>query len=210
MKEKKLGLIFYFTLIYMAFFTIYSIINRNYEFIYYIVIMSILIFIIVLYHKKIHLSNHILLGLTILGVFHLLGGTVFIAGTRLYDLWLIPPNILKFDNLIHAFGIFVATFVVYSLLNPHLDKKIKHRSVLLITLMVLIAMGIGALNEIMELGAVVFFNAQQSVGDYLNNALDLVFNFIGALIACIFIIPYHKKKYKKLFGKIKYKKGNQT
>ncbi len=54
-------------------------------------------------------------------------------------------------------------------------------------------MGFGAFNEIIELLAVLLFDATQQVGGYLNNALDLVFNLIGSIIACFFIIDYHKK-----------------
>ena len=187
MKEKiELRLMFWFTIINLTIFTILSVIKQNYEFLYYTFILSVLILIIVLYHKKIHLTKHILLGLTILGAMHLFG-------TRLYDIWFIP-NILKYDNIVHAFGVFVATFVVYNFLRPHLDRKIKHNSFLLSMILILIAMGIGAFNEILELGAVVFLGASKQVGDYMNNALDLVFNLAGSIIASIVIVRYHKKK----------------
>ena len=58
-------------------------------------------------------------------------------------------------------------------------------------------MGTGALNEVLEFGAVILFGAAKQVGDYLNNALDLVFNLTGSIIACFFIHPYHKKQIKK-------------
>jgi len=45
--------------------------------------------------------------------------------------------------------------------------------------------------------AVVFIGAQETVGDYFNNTLDLVFNMIGAVIACFFIFPYHRKRQAK-------------
>lgn len=43
-------------------------------------------------------------------------------------------------------------------------------------------MGVSAVNEIIELSAVVFFNSS-GVGDYYNNALDMVFNLAGIMIA---------------------------
>ena len=194
MQEKtELKLMLWFTIGYLAIFTILALINKNYEFLYYTFILSALIFIIVLYHKKIHLTKTILLGLTILGAMHIFGGNIHILGTRLYDIWFIP-NILKYDNFVHAFGIFVATFVVYNFIHPHLDKKINHNAILLSLILVSIAMGIGAFNEILELGAVVFLGAAKQVGDYINNALDLVFNLGGSIIACFFIIKYHKRK----------------
>lgn len=193
-EKTELKLMLWFTISYLAIFTILAIINENYEFLYYTFILSALIFIIVLYHKKIHLTKTILLGLTILGAMHIFGGNIHILGTRLYDIWLIPPNILKYDNIVHVFGIFVATFVVYSFIHPHLDKKINHNSVLLSLILVSIAMGTGSFNEILELGAVVFLGATKQVGDYFNNALDIVFNLFGSIIACFFIIRYHGEK----------------
>ena len=184
----------YFAIGYLVIFAILAIINKNYEFLYYTFILSALILIIVLYHKKIHLSKTVLFGLTILGVMHLLGGNIHISGTNLYDIWLIPPNILKYDNLVHVFGIFVATFAIFSIIQPHLNKKINHNPFLLSLILVSIAMGIGSFNEILELVAVVFLGATKQVGDYFNNALDLVFNLIGSIIACFFIIIRHRGK----------------
>ncbi len=40
-------------------------------------------------------------------------------------------------------------------------------------------MGLGAVAEIAELFAVLFFAAGEQVGGYLNNAFDLVFNLLG-------------------------------
>lgn len=193
MKEKtELKLMLWFTIIYLSIFTILAIFKKNYEFLYYTIFMSALIFIIVLYHKKVHLTKYILLGLTILGALHIFGGNIHILGTRLYDTWLIP-NIFKYDNLVHTFGIFVSTFIAYSFIHPHLDKKMNHNGVLLSIILISVAMGIGAYNEILELGAVVFFGAAKQVGDYMNNAIDLVYNLGGSIIACFFIIRYHKK-----------------
>jgi len=196
MQEKtELKLMLWFTISYLIIFAILAIIKKNYEFLYYTFILSVLIFIIVLYHKKIHLTKYILFGLTVLGAMHIFGGNVHILGTRLYDIWLIKPNILKYDQVVHAFGIFVATFAIYNMIHPRLDKRINNNSFLLSLILVSIAMGIGAFNEILELVGVVLFGAAKQVGDYINNALDLVFNLIGSIIACFFIIRYHKRKY---------------
>jgi len=53
-------------------------------------------------------------------------------------------------------------------------------------------MGISALNEVIEFSTVVFFNST-GVGGYYNNALDLVFNAIGAAIAVLFMHKNNKK-----------------
>ena len=54
------------------------------------------------------------------------------------------------------------------------------------------------MNEILEFGAVLFLGAAKAVGDYYNNAWDLVFDMLGSIIACIFIYPYHKKQLEKI------------
>ena len=51
----------------------------------------------------------------------------------------------------------------------------------MLLIVVLAVTGVGALNEIFELGAVVF-TGSTGVGGYYNNALDLIFNLIGAII----------------------------
>jgi uncharacterized membrane protein YjdF len=194
MKEStELRIMFWFTVIYLTVFTILAFFRKNYEFLYYTVILSIIIWVIVLYYKKMQLTKHIILSLIILGVMHIMGGNVHLEGIRLYDYWLIQ-GIFRYDHLVHSFGTFIATFIVYSLLNPYLDKRIKHNSVILALLLISIAMGLGAFNELIELGAVIFFGAHKQIGDYLNNAFDLFFNLVGSLIASIYIVRYSRKK----------------
>jgi|SRR3989344_32241 len=188
----ELKLMLWFTVIYLITFTILAIINKNFEFLYYTFIISILVFIIAIYHKKFHLTKHTLFGLTLLGAVHIFGGNIHINNMRLYDMWLIP-NILKYDNLVHLLGTFVVTFIIYSLIAPALNNRIKKNNFELSLMLILIATGFWSFIEIIELGAVLFLNASQQVGDYLNNALDLVFNLIGSIAACLFI-KYNKRK----------------
>jgi len=189
-------LILIFTGAYIIFFTLAAFARKNYEFLYYAIIMSSLIVLIVLYYKKLHLTSTILVSLSVLGLMNLAGGNVYIYGTRLYDFWIIQ-GILKYDNIVHVLSIFVATFIAYSIVNPHLNLKIKYQPALFSLLLILIGLGIGTVNEIVEFGAVVFLGAQEAVGDYFNNALDLVFNLLGSIIAVFFIYKYHKKQIKK-------------
>lgn len=184
---------FVFTILYLGIFTILAIINRNYEFLYYTVVLSGLITIIVFYYKQLRLSESVILGLTILGAIHIFGGNLYFAGTRLYELYFIP-GVFRYDNFVHLVGTFVATFVAYNLLSPYLDMKIKHNWILLSILLITVTLGIGAFNELLEFVAVVLFDAAQQVGDYMNNALDLFFNFIGSAFACLFIVYHHRKR----------------
>lgn len=186
-KMNKIKWLLRFTVGYLVFFGIIALLNRNYEFLYYIAVISGLVFIVLLYHKQIQLSTTILAGLSFVGLLHVLGGSMYFDGVRLYDIWLFP-HFFKYDNLVHFSGLFIATLVAYNLLYPHLDQKLYHHPLLLSLLLVLVASGIGAINEILELGAVLYLNAGPDVGDYLNNAFDLLFNLLGAIFACAFIM----------------------
>jgi len=193
--ESQWQVILNFTIAYLAIGSTLAVTNKNYEFLYYTAGMSALIFIILLYHKRLHLQNTIIAGLAFVGAMHVFGGNIHLWGTRLYDIWIIQ-GLLKYDNLVHFAGIFVATLVAYNLLYPHLDKKLKHSPVLLALLIILVASGLGALNEILEFGAVLYLNAAQQVGDYFNNAVDLIFNLLGSIAACAVTVTYHIRRHK--------------
>ena len=120
----------------------------------------------------------------------MLGGGVRLNGDVLYSLQLIPIVnagelvILKFDQFVHLFGFGVTTLLAYHLLKRYLNNKVNYK--VFYSALVLIGMGFGALNEIVEFAAVVAF-PQTGVGGYYNTALDLVFNMLGAIIAVVFI-----------------------
>ena len=194
-EETKLKIMSYFLAIYAVAFIILSFIDNNLEFLFYSFIMFILTVIVVLYHKHIRLTSSLIIGLILISVLHTLGGHVFIHGTRLYDFYLIN-GIFRYDNLVHFIGYYVTTLIAYNLLFPYLDDRIKTNTVYLSLLLIFITIGIGAVNEIFELFAVLFLNAGLRVGDYFNNALDLVFNLLGSSAACFYLM-YHYKKHRK-------------
>ncbi len=196
-EELKLKIVSIFTALYLIIFTLITVISKNYEFFYYILIICIFIGIIIYRYESFHLTPYIIIGLSIIGFMHIAGGIFHPFGTRLYDTYLINNFlVLRYDNLIHALGIFTATFIGYNMIKPHLDTKIRNNKFVLALILILIAMGIGAFNEILEFFAVIFLGAAERVGDYFNNAWDLVFNLIGSITAC-FIILYHHKKLRK-------------
>ena len=96
---------------------------------------------------------------------------------------------LKFDQVVHAFGFAVATLVVFHLLRPYLGGKVNWKIVY--PIIALGGMGLGVINEIVEFIAVVVF-PETGVGGYYNTALDLVFNTIGAVLATVFIHFYYR------------------
>jgi putative membrane protein len=163
--------------------------NRNYEFIIYVgVIILCLILIGVTFFKAAY-STTTLLGLTIWSLMHMTGGGVYINNVRLYDIILIPLSqtypILRYDQLVHLFGFAAATLMMFDLLRPLLKENLQH-FVALSIVVTMAGLGVGAFNEIVE--ALVAASLPQSgVGGYVNTALDLISDFLGAILAMVFI-----------------------
>jgi len=190
-------------------FGIISLRRENYEFIAYIVVIVFFFALILSTNKKNNLSNGILWALTLWAFLHMFGGIVRIGDGVAYKLILIKIietsefTILRYDQAVHALGFGVATMVGYSLLKPYLNSVTNWKVVSVF--LVLIGMGAGALNEIIEFMAVLYF-PETGVGGYYNNSWDLVFNGLGAVIAVIWInikrrkennLEYAKKQVKR-------------
>jgi len=180
-----------FTILYLVIFTIISLARKNYEFLIYLAVMLFFFFLILFFRKNIHLSSGAIWGLSLWGLLHVGCGNIYLHGVRLYDIRLL--NLVGMDHLVHAFGFCVATIVGYQLLRPFLKKE-ADKSYLILFLAVMIGMGFGALNEVIELFSTLVLK-DTGVGDYFNNAFDLVFNLVGAMIAaCIIKMRCHKWK----------------
>lgn len=163
--------------------------RKNYEFLFYIAEIFFFLSVIVISNRKVKYSNQILWGLTVWAAMHMSGGGLYIKGTKLYELILIPLSdtyqILKYDQVVHAFGFGVATLVMYHLLRPQLRDGAR-AWISLSIVVVMAGLGAGALNEIVEFTATVIV-ANTGVGGYVNNSLDLVFNLVGAVVAMVII-----------------------
>lgn len=175
-------------------FTVFYLLKGGYEFMIYIGVILFFTLLIWFSMKKIHYSMGLLWALMIWSTLHLMGGGVPFGDAVLYK-WIIVPlsdnyPIFRFDQLVHAYGFGVTAFVVYTLLRPFTKTKVSE-SVALSIVVVTGAMGFGALNEVVEFLATVVA-PETGVGGYVNNALDLVFNFIGALIA-LSIMRYRER-----------------
>ncbi|MFQ5462526.1 MAG: DUF2238 domain-containing protein [Phycisphaerae bacterium] len=163
----------------------------NYEFILYVVVIAAVGGLIVWRQRAIRFSLPILWGLTLWGLLHMAGGNLHVAGGTLYDFVLIPLvgppyNILGYDDVVHMFGFGVATLVCHHLLVPYLRDDLTNRRTLGF-LVVLMGLGMGAVNELIEFVAVVIL-PETGVGGYENTLLDMVFNLIGAMIAAGLVV----------------------
>ena len=200
--DKKNYIIFAFTVVYLFAFTVNAVIFSNFEFLYYTVLMVGLIYAVMYINKFLHLGFFILFNLSILGFLHLLGGNLYLGTIRLYDFYFVS-GVIRYDNIIHTFATFIATIALYSLLVNFIDERVKSRYPFFAIILVLMAIGLGTINELVELAAVLFFDAAEKVGGYFNNALDLLFNTIGATLATVVIYFYidRPKFIKKIDGK---------
>ena len=86
-------------ILYLAVATIYFIFNKNYEFLIYVGVITLVLALILSTNHKINYPNPLLWGMTFWGLLHMLGGSVYIGGTRLYDLMLVPltHEIFRYD-----------------------------------------------------------------------------------------------------------------
>ena len=178
-----------FLICFMALFTILFAVKKNYEFLIYVVVVIFFAVLVVVSNKRMKYRLYELWLLTAWAMLHMSGGFVYIKGIRLYDIILIPLSqtypVFRYDQFVHIFGFFVATLIVYRLLTPYLKTKIKKWTAISIVI-VMAGLGFGALNEIIEFLATGILG-DTGVGDLMNMSLDLVADFIGALIGLIFI-----------------------
>jgi len=168
----------------------------NTEFLYYIVVMLVLVVVVWAVHRSVVLRSASLWGLSIWGLAHMAGGLVVVpetwpidSGSRvLYSLWLIP-DLLKYDQVVHAYGFGISTWVCWHGMSAAIRRQDGTPPSPSLGLMVLAAaagMGLGALNEVVEFIATLMI-PNTSVGGYLNTGWDLVANFVGASTAAAII-----------------------
>lgn len=178
-----------FTGLYLAVFSALFIRDFNIEFIAYV---AVIVFIFALLYgtlDKTRIPAPILAGLSLWGLLHMLGGSMPTADGVLYNWRMLPVfegsgelYILKFDQFVHAYLFAVVALLFLHLLRNYFSNR--HSQLLIGFIAVCASMGVGAINEIIEYIAVLTI-PDNNVGGYHNTALDIVFNFIGALLAVL-------------------------
>jgi len=168
-------------------FAVRFLLNANHEFLIYVVVVVAVGVFVAVSHKKVRYPFVCLVGLAVWAVLHLAGGGIRVRDDVLYGLILIPISetwsILRYDQVVHAFGFGVSTLIMYHLLANLLPKgDMKRFSVGLIVIMA--GIGLGALNENIEFLLTVFL-PQTGVGGYENTSLDLCSNLVGACVAYV-------------------------
>ena len=170
-------------------FGIRFLLDVNHEFLIYVVVVVLGAIVVALSHRKVRYPFACLVGLTVWAVLHLAGGGIKINGDVLYALILIPISetysILRYDQVIHAWGFGTATLVMYSLL-ANLVSPNDTRRFSFALLVVLAGAGLGAFNENIEFLLTVTL-PQTGVGGYINTSLDLCANLFGAIVAVLLV-----------------------
>lgn len=179
-----------FTISYIVVFTAWFLSIGNYEFIIYVITMVALVLLIGLSLRKAEYPPAMLWALSLWGLAHMAGGGLPVNGTVLYNLALAPVIetdqfvILKYDQLVHAYGFGITAWVLHHLLTRHFPQTRNTATALILP--ALAAMGLGAVNEMIEFAAVIAV-PDTNVGGYYNTLLDLCFNAVGAVIAMLII-----------------------
>lgn len=158
---------------------------QNFEFVLYVGVMVALVLLVLGIHRRVRLHPASLWCLSAWGLLHMAGGLVRVPGEAevLYGLWLVP-DLLRYDQAVHAFGFGVATWVVWQGLARALATPRPTPGLLFVCFCA--GMGLGALNEVVEFVAVLTL-PETNVGGYENTGWDLVANAAGALVAALAI-----------------------
>jgi hypothetical protein len=185
-----------FTLSYLAISIVAAFAAGNREFVFYIVVMFVLMGAVAAVHRRVRLSGVALWGLSLWGLAHMAGGMVPVPASWpingehrvLYSWWLIP-DLLKYDQIVHAFGFGVTTLVCWeglcSLLRDA-GRPDPEPGLGTLTLCAAAGMGFGALNEVVEFIATLLV-PETNVGGYVNTGWDLVSNLVGVVFAAVAI-----------------------
>ena len=170
--------------------------RANLEFILYMAVIIFFLLVFLVTYKKVPYPNYLLWCLTAWSTLHMAGGLLMARGDVWYNLILIPISdslqILKYDQVVHMFGFFTATLLMYVILKPLLKDPNRFGWALGIVL-VAAGSGAGAWNEIVEFIAQASFE-DANVGGYLNTSLDTISNLIGGIFAFLFLKFIHRNK----------------
>jgi hypothetical protein len=190
-----------FTAAYLLIATAGAFASGNREFVFYIVVMLILAALVGLVHLHIGLPETALWALSIWGLAHMAGGLIVVPASWathgphqvLYSLWLIPDR-LKYDQVVHAYGFGVTTWICWLGLQATLSGAGIEAAPNAGRLVLVWAagQGFGALNEVIEFAATLLV-PETNVGGYLNTGWDLVSNLVGATVAVAIIWFVHAR-----------------
>ncbi len=131
---------------------------------------------------------HALWAMSLIGLGNMFGGVLLVDGLPLYTADLIGN--LRYDKIFHALAAGAFVIITWEAMKRWAGAGYHRGGMLLFTW--LAVMGGGAVVEIAELiGSTL---SDVSVGDYANNALDLVANALGAAVGIALVWRYEQRQ----------------
>ena len=198
-----LGPVYAFTGIYIAVFSAVSIAAGTPGLAVYLALMAVLVPVLYRVHRHFPFGAGLAWAFSAWGLVHMTGGLVPIPGgwsgegarSVLYSWWLIP-GYLKYDQVVHAYGFGITTWLCWHILEGALrspgGSPLRPTPALLM-LCAAGGMGFGALNEVVEF-IFTLVEPETNVGDYTNIGWDLVANLVGSLVAVVIIQRAHRPR----------------
>ena len=163
--------------------------RQNIEFVIYVGVTVLFLCLVGISIGKVDYTLASLVGLTVWSALHLAGGGITVGEGRLYDVILIRISetfpIWRYDQLVHIWGFGASTLVAFSVLKPSL-KDPRKNPVAVGFVLVMAGLGMGAVNEIVEF-VVSSIIPRSGVGGYINTALDLCADLVGAILGLFYI-----------------------
>jgi hypothetical protein len=153
--------------------------------------VGIFMVIVAVSYPKVRFSTAVLVGLSVWGLAHMAGGLLEVDRRPLYNYQLIE-HVLRFDQLVHAFGFGFATAATWEALRTWLPPH-PRLTFGLGVIVALAGMGLGAINEVLEFIAT-RIDPNSNVGGYENTGWDLIFNLFGCVAAAAIVMTIERRK----------------
>ncbi|MAS93894.1 MAG: hypothetical protein CMO55_11935 [Verrucomicrobiales bacterium] len=203
--KEQLRHVLIFSYSFLTVAAVWILIQRNYEFLLYLAVMSLIIVAVLGVYRRAGLSRALLWGFSLWGLAHMIGGLAPIPDTwhtadttGVFYNWRIIPGYVKYDQLVHGCGVGLVTWLCWQALASRTrsrDGGPLQPTLGMLGICATGGMGFGALNEVIEFFATMII-PQNNIGDYQNTGWDLVANLIGAVITAILIrqVWHHQTK----------------
>lgn len=192
-----------FSFSYLAFAAVIIIVRKNLEFLLYLAVMAVIITAVLGVYRRAGLSQALLWHFSFWGILHMIGGLVPIPDgwhpadtTGVVYSWRIIPGFLKYDQLVHGYGVGLVTWLCWQGLSTRVRSHAGGRlrpTLGMLAVCATVGMGFGALNEVIEFFAVMIL-PKTNVGDYRNTGWDLVANLVGAIVTAITIALIRRRR----------------
>jgi hypothetical protein len=141
-------------------------------------------------HRWAGFSLPVLWGISLVGLGNMIGGVTLVDGQPLYVAPFLGP--IPYDKFFHAASSFVMFFVAWAAVRRFAGEGYHHPGLVLTAF--LVTLGGGAVVEIAEFIGATLGGGLVNVGDYGNNALDLVSNAVGAALGVAVLLVFEARR----------------